>query len=429
MKESEQNLDLSVVGSPGSGKSSIAERFALRNQWQTFNMGDTLRYIALDSGHDMHEVVSWHLNQGVLIEQEVLEGVLSRELSSMGNKRVVFDGAVRDQRQLEKFDEVLEGVNRNYDSVIVLATMTACIQRLLTRGRGDDYDEMIARRIKDFREKTLPAISVLEQRKHINVYNEKESDATKAIRQIEEFIGIHGPGTADIQGSHLNRMYGEVHGALEYYDTAWRREIRQRMFLDFVQNHAGRDFLDLGCRDGLLTQEMSKGRNITAVDIDEEALRRYRIKYSDQNPTVYHHDLNYPLDLPDNSQDIVVAGEVVEHLSEPEKLVSEVFRVLRRGGIFIGSTPNAFKYDKRIRLLLGQDPKEFSDRTHMQYYSQSSLISLLRGKFEDVMIFPYVGDKGIDFLTRIRADGFIWKAEKNERNFYRYFEPCEIRIL
>ncbi len=59
-----------------------------------------------------------------------------------------------------------------------------------------------------------------------------------------------------------------------------------------------------------------------------------------------HKDVEYVVanaeetGLADRIADIVVSFETIEHLPHPEKFLSEVYRLLKRGGIFIISTPN-----------------------------------------------------------------------------------------
>jgi len=55
--------------------------------------------------------------------------------------------------------------------------------------------------------------------------------------------------------------------------------------------------------------------------------------------------------VPDNSVDIVVSKHVLEHVATPETFFSEVSRVLRPGGIFLGLTPNKTHYMPLIASL------------------------------------------------------------------------------
>jgi len=58
----------------------------------------------------------------------------------------------------------------------------------------------------------------------------------------------------------------------------------------------------------------------------------------------------------DNYFDVVLAGELIEHLFNPDQLLTEIYRVLRKDGYFILTTPNLASWHNRIALLLGYQP-------------------------------------------------------------------------
>ncbi len=210
----------------------------------------------------------------------------------------------------------------------------------------------------------------------------------------------------------INKLYKDVHSTNNYYETAWRGEMRSAMFLKLAKENGGNDITDLGCRDGYLNFELSKGKNLIGIDIDDNALKLYVKRHAKNKVKTINQDLNETLKIVPNSQDIVIAGELIEHLMMPALLVSEANRILRKGGVFIGSTPNAFRYDKRWELLLGNDPKSFSDKTHLQYFSYLTIKEILERDFDQVEIFSYAGNKLVKFLPKLISDGFIWRCTK-----------------
>ena len=89
-----------------------------------------------------------------------------------------------------------------------------------------------------------------------------------------------------------------------------------------------------------------------------------------------------PIAFADNSFDYVVSFQVIEHIKDDAQFVSEVARVLRPGGKFIVSTPNA-------PMSLTRNP------WHIREYKTVELDALLRGSFADVEKAGVVGNSKI----------------------------------
>src|SRR2546423_6475710 len=125
----------------------------------------------------------------------------------------------------------------------------------------------------------------------------------------------------------------------------------------------GRKVLDLGGRDGGLTRAYAAGNEIVGVDADREALAAA----AELGIETRWADLDEPLDFEDASFDVVVAGELLEHLRDPHRVVDDARRVLRPGGTFVASVPNAYRLKNRVRFLLGGSPED--DPTHLQMFA------------------------------------------------------------
>ncbi len=115
-----------------------------------------------------------------------------------------------------------------------------------------------------------------------------------------------------------------------------------------------------------------------------------------------------PLPFDDASFDAVVAGELFEHLRFPEGVVGEVRRVLRPGGVLVGSVPNAFRVQSRLRFLRGRPPED--DPTHLHMFSPGQMNALLAG-FSDVRI-EFVGGRYRRLSPRLFARDLVFSARR-----------------
>jgi SAM-dependent methyltransferase len=178
---------------------------------------------------------------------------------------------------------------------------------------------------------------------------------------------------------------------------------REALFARYVGG-PGRRVLDLGCRDGALTKTYAAGNEVVGVDADREALA----EAARLGIETRWADLDQPLEFPDASFDAVVAGELLEHLRDPERLVAEIRRVLRPGGTFVASVPNAYRLKGRLRFLVGRPPE--SDPTHLQMFSAAGVRSLLAG-FDDPQLH-FVAGRLVPLHPRLFANDIVFVGRK-----------------
>jgi 2-polyprenyl-3-methyl-5-hydroxy-6-metoxy-1,4-benzoquinol methylase len=146
----------------------------------------------------------------------------------------------------------------------------------------------------------------------------------------------------------------------------------------------GKRVLDIGCRDGALTEFFVEGNKVLGLDIDERALQEASKKGIETKLI----DLNGDWEQLSNEKfDVVVAGEVLEHLYHPEKVAEKVSRLLNPQGKFIGSVPNAFSLKNRLRYLFGSKRyTPLSDPTHITQFNAGELEEILKKSFSKVKI-------------------------------------------
>ena len=104
----------------------------------------------------------------------------------------------------------------------------------------------------------------------------------------------------------------------------------------------GKNCLDIACGGGFGSNYLvEKGaKNVIGVDISKDAINYAKKKYGENRSLHFIRANATDLPFPDNTFDIIVSFETIEHIKEYEKFLSECKRCLRKKGFFICSTPN-----------------------------------------------------------------------------------------
>jgi SAM-dependent methyltransferase len=201
----------------------------------------------------------------------------------------------------------------------------------------------------------------------------------------------------------LSERYAEHNRSERGAGFVFARPERETLFKRYVGG-PGRRVLDLGCRDGALTQAYLDGNEVVGVDADRDALA----EATRLGIETRWADLDQPLDLDAESFDVAVAGELLEHLRDPQRLVGEVRRVLRPGGTFVASVPNAYRLKGRLLFLFGRPPE--NDPTHLQMFSAADVRALLAG-FEDPQLH-FVAGRLVPLHPRLFANDIVFAGRK-----------------
>ena len=165
-----------------------------------------------------------------------------------------------------------------------------------------------------------------------------------------------------------------------------------------------RRVLDLGCRYGALTQAYLPGNQVIGVDVDRDALA----EAAKLGMETHWADLDERFPFGEDAFDVVVAGELLEHVRDPEHIVGEARRVLRPGGRLVGSVPNSYRLKNRLRFLLGRAPE--SDPTHLHMFSPSDVRALLH-EFADVEL-QLISSRFLRLHPRLLANDIVFAGTK-----------------
>lgn len=179
------------------------------------------------------------------------------------------------------------------------------------------------------------------------------------------------------------KLYEDHHKTSRAPGFSILKEERGKLFSNVIGKH--KSVLDLGCRDGSLTKYFAEGNEVLGIDIDDVSLGEARKSLGIETMNI---DLNGGWEeLGDRKFDVIVAGEVIEHLYHPENIVQKARARLNDEGIFIGSVPNAFSLRNRLRYLLGSKKHTpLDDPTHINQFSVYDIRMILRKHFPIVTI-------------------------------------------
>jgi glycosyltransferase involved in cell wall biosynthesis/ubiquinone/menaquinone biosynthesis C-methylase UbiE len=168
--------------------------------------------------------------------------------------------------------------------------------------------------------------------------------------------------------------------------------------LSFLTDLPPSKVLDLGCSSGLLAEQVrANGHRVTGVDRQEfpESIDRL------DEFAIGDLEDGIPPQV-GSGFDVVLAGDVLEHLRRPELLLEEIKRVMDPGGRLIISVPNFGHWYPRVRTLLGvfdYDQRGILDKTHYRFFTRKSLDRLVRNAGFEVRRRSEVG-LPFDVLSR-----------------------------
>lgn len=123
-----------------------------------------------------------------------------------------------------------------------------------------------------------------------------------------------------------------------------------QIFNEEIERNKNLSILDIGCADGYISSYfVDKGAEVYGLDISAKNIqfaKKLGIK-------ARLGDVVNGLPFENDKFDIILMGELIEHLFDPDSVIRETYRVLNKNGILILTFPNLASLPNRIRLVLG----------------------------------------------------------------------------
>ena len=149
---------LLFLGPPGAGKGTQAQRLAQSQGLLHLSTGDLLR-AEVQAGSELGRQAEAVMARGELVSDALVLAIVRSRLQQ-GSGGWLLDGFPRNLAQAEALDTLLQELAQPIELVVLMELDDAVlIQRLLSRGRSDDNEQVIRHRLEVYREQTAPLIS------------------------------------------------------------------------------------------------------------------------------------------------------------------------------------------------------------------------------------------------------------------------------
>lgn len=176
-------------------------------------------------------------------------------------------------------------------------------------------------------------------------------------------------------------------------------------YIAAMQLCSQQDVLDIASGEGYGSYILAQvAKSVVGVDVDPISVQVSNEKYSSDKISFKQGDCS-AIPLSDNSIDVVVSFETIEHIKEQELFINEIKRILRPQGICIISTP-----DRIAATPLGAQPNPY----HVRELYREEFYRMLNKQFDNVLFFGQRSVTG----SLIFPDGRSAYDKPNEELFF-----------
>ena len=155
--------------------------------------------------------------------------------------------------------------------------------------------------------------------------------------------------------------------------------LERQMFKNALQD-VGLKILDIGCGTGVLGAFFKKNQNcyVAGVEINQSA---YELALQNLDTVVKGNFETLDLPFENNFFDIVIMGDVLEHLVDPVRSIHKILPLINNQGKILITVPNVRNW-RVVKSLVFNDNWQYEDwgildYTHMRFFTKKSLQSLL----------------------------------------------------
>lgn len=231
-----------------------------------------------------------------------------------------------------------------------------------------------------------------------------EKQMTELAEKLKIIEEMH-PQTLWLYKNKVERMDANV----ELFNPERRifHKARYNFALDYVK---GKDVADIACGTGYGTEMLKvygSAKTVIGIDVDQEAIK-YAILNHKPPFVGYICTSGEETGLDDESVDVVVSFETLEHVPDDYALLREFYRILKRNGLLICSVPNNWEIS----------------RLHLRSYDRKKLEKLLGSFFSDMVFYNQNSGQKSALHNHGQPAGICLTTDENENLAECYIVVC-----
>ncbi len=198
----------------------------------------------------------------------------------------------------------------------------------------------------------------------------KSSNANRNKKKFEEFYfeGYY-KGIGDFSSTRDKELTNWFKGMFEYINRFYP-----------IKNGRGKKLIEFGCATGAAANLLADyGFRVSSTDVSNYAIELAIKHYKDISFNV--HDMQ-KIYKKDKGFDTAVAFDVIEHLKDPEEAIKNTYKILKKGGTIIFTTPNDYKH-------MSNDPTHINVKRPEEWRKIVKKVGFKNIKINQFVLIPY----------------------------------------
>lgn len=173
----------------------------------------------------------------------------------------------------------------------------------------------------------------------------------------------------------------------------------------------GKSVVDIASGEGYGSAILSQtASSVVGVDIDIESVKFAENKYQDKSNLKFLVGRCNSIPLPNESIDVVVSFETIEHHDQHEEMMQEIQRVLKKDGILVISSPNRLVYS---------DLPNYHNPFHVKELYQEEFVYLLNKYFRYLTLYG----------QKICMGSFVYSLNDNDKYYITHYTSNDQEVL